>query len=591
MKNILTNFYEQIRTKVLVSEIARSYVTLIKKGYEYSGLCPFHNEKTPSFTINDNKKFYHCFGCGAHGDVIKFESEQSGMSYKDSAYKIAEKYSIDIPIFSLQAQKEVRDIDRIMSLMTEACNYYASCMNDKIRQMLNTRGIKNHTIDKYKIGYAGASGGLISFFAKKSTRLEELGMCGLVSKKSDGRYYEFFSHRIIIPIISNFGKIIGFGGRSIGSELPKYINSPENLIFKKGESLYGENIASSVGYKVGSIILVEGYFDVITLHQSGFKNTVASLGTAVTKMQLEKLWQIAPEIIVCLDGDAAGVRASKKILDIAIDMVSATKRLSFMQMSQKLDPEDMINKYGSTNFERILNNRLNLSEYIFKSITANKPSKTPEDRACIESDLASYVIKIKDVSLKQNMQKYFYNMRWNLYNKKSPTVDLRTNLAISASSEIENIDDLILSFIMTNISLIPGDIILLSLRAIESSSRRVNLIEFVTEYVDSLSNSSDLSRENLKFENDIKKTSFCDEFEILCRKYKRSIGPLNIQGGVQNMLEYLLSKRYLCILTEEFRNLMNLNTDSTEEKKQFYLNEIQSTKEKINNFDMGFLQQ
>jgi DNA primase len=239
--------------------------------------------------VNDQKKFYHCFGCGAHGDVIKFESEQTGMSFKDAAYKIADKFQIPVPKFSKEEEKEQLLQDRVMTLLNDASNYFVSCMNNNTVQTLIDRGIKKETINRYHIGYSGKHGGLIEYFAGRNVRLEELANCGLVTKRGDGKYYEFFNNRIIIPILSSFGKVIAFGGRANGDDMPKYLNSAENPVFKKGESLFGEDIAYSFAHKSGFVILVEGYFDVIGLHQSGFQNVVASLGTAVTEAQLAKL--------------------------------------------------------------------------------------------------------------------------------------------------------------------------------------------------------------------------------------------------------------------------------------------------------------
>ena len=205
MSTILVNFYDKIRASVNASELVRNYVSLQKKGDEFLGVCPFHNEKTPSFTVNDRKKFYHCFGCGAHGDIIKFEAEQAGISYKDAAYKIADKFGIERPVFTKEQEKEQEKFDRLLLLLSLAMNFFISNLNPKIKDILHKRNITDELSAKYKIGYTGPKGSLIEYFNKKNVRLEELEACGLVGKNPDGKYYEIFRERIIIPIFSQFG--------------------------------------------------------------------------------------------------------------------------------------------------------------------------------------------------------------------------------------------------------------------------------------------------------------------------------------------------------------------------------------------------
>ncbi|MDX1924854.1 MAG: DNA primase [Rickettsiaceae bacterium] len=591
MKNTLTNFYEKIRDAVFVSDVARSYTSLSKKGHEYIGLCPFHSEKTPSFTINNKKRFYHCFGCGAHGDVIKLESEQTNCSYKDGAYKIAEKFNIPLPTFSEEEKKEIEESDRIMSIMLDASKFYTSKLNPKIIEILTNRGIKKDIITKYNIGFTGENGELLEHFSSKKIKLDDLAKCGLVSKRSDGRYHEFFNNRIIIPIISIFGKVIGFGARSIKDEMPKYLNSPETLFFKKGETLYGENIASTNAHKMGMVILVEGYFDVITLHQFGFQNAVASLGTAVTEPQILKLWKLAPELVVCLDGDDAGVRASKKILDLALGIVSSEKKISFLVMPKNFDPDDMLNKYGKENFQRLISERLSLSEYIFIQFAKNKPHQTAEERAAIEFELDEYVKAIRDQTLAKNMRQFFKTSCWSLYNKRNfaPQSSQISNIIIQ-EPELERLDDLILSFVIMNIGAIDHESKMDALSVIQNSSKRGELIEYAIEFILNSEESFNQDSKILNFENNIKNTSFCQEFEILSSKYNKAIESLDVKNKSSDVLDYLLSKRYLCILMSEFKNMITLNNENIEERTQFYLNEIKSTREKINNFDTGFVQ-
>jgi len=273
-------FYSQLRDIIRISDIVRLRIILTKKGNEYIGICPFHTEKTPSFTVNDSKKFYHCFGCNAHGDVIKFISENSGISYKDAAINLANDNGITLPSISSVQEKHYEELDYIHNILDLAAQFFISQLNDNVIKYLTIRGISSKTIQEFSLGFAPRGSELKNFFEQKSMTLKDLLKAGLVGKKEDGKIYEIFNKRIIFPIKNVYNKIVGFGGRSINdSNTPKYINSPETLIFKKGEIMYGENIATSYSYKDNFLIIVEGYMDVIALHQAGFKHAVASLGT------------------------------------------------------------------------------------------------------------------------------------------------------------------------------------------------------------------------------------------------------------------------------------------------------------------------
>lgn len=580
MSNILSNFYDNIRSSVRVSDVARQNITLLKRGGEYQGLCPFHSEKTPSFTINDSKKFYHCFGCGSHGDVIKFESETTGLSYRDAAYKIAEKFGVTIPSFSPEEEREQKFSDRIMTLMSIAAKYYSDSMNDKVREILISRGISNDNITKYNIGFAGNSKGLMDYFSNKNVKLSELESCGLVTKNSDGRYYEFFHNRIIIPIYSQFGKVIGFGGRSLGSEMPKYVNSPETSIFKKGECLYGEDVAYFLANKTKKIILVEGYFDVIGLQSSGFLNTVASLGTAVTKYQLNKLWRVANEIIVCFDGDEAGTRASKKILEIGLDLIDSNKTISFVSMVKGYDPDEFVKKFGKQAFDKILDSKLSLSEYIFRNVTQGKVFAKAEERAILEKSLESYLERIKDNLLRKNISQFFKQKCWELYNNRQIKTIKHTPIEISKKTELQSLDDIILGFLVENINKFDREKIEEVMYTIQSSGNQAHLIDLIFDILNSYQ--EDI---NLNFIEILKKTSFWSEFELLLDLSKRSVSGYSAKVSLYDILDYLLLKRYLMNLTTEFKQILCSETEDIEDRSKFYAAEIRKTKDKIQNFN------
>ncbi len=587
MSSILTNFYEKVRASINVSDLIRNIVSLKKKGAEFSGLCPFHSEKTPSFTVNDQKRFYHCFGCGAHGDVIKFESERYGLSYRDAAYKLADKYSVELPKFTKEQEEEQKVTDRILNLLTQANSFFVSNLNKKIIDILLKRGLTLDTIKKYQIGFTGNKGSLIDFFNKKNVRLEELEACGLLGRNQDGKYYEIFRDRITIPILSNFGKVIAFGGRSIGDEMPKYLNSPETLIFKKGESLYGEDIATGAAYKSARAIVVEGYFDVIALHQAGFLESVASLGTAITNSHLHKLWKISDEIIICLDGDSAGIRASKKALDTAIPMISSNHKLSFALLPESLDPDDVVKKYGRDEFAKILNSRMSLSEYIFYNFTYKKTFSTPEEKAELERSLLEIASRIQDKLLYKNIWQYFKNQCWALFNNRNTGDKARANqykiqvTQPSSYTEIENIEFVIIGYIISCFNSFDIEKSCLVLRDISATNEKLsNFIECVLEILETNHHISDI-----ELTDKIKKTSFLEQLNIVSIMYKNSIsGSLDSITNLE-ILEFLLTKRHLIHLVSELSDVMHSENENLETRLEYYFSEIKNTKDKIDNFN------
>ena len=279
MVKIPLEFYDLIRYQINISDIVRQKVNLNKKGSEYTGLCPFHIEKSPSFTVSDAKKFYHCFGCGAHGDVIKFMSQLSGLSYKEAAIKLANDNNIPLPKLTKEQEHIYEESDEIYNILELAVEFFTNSHNEYTLNYLNKRGIDEKIIQQFSIGFAPGGNKLQQYFDSKSIPLLSLVKAGLAGKREDSRIYEVFHDRIIFPIRNIYSKIVGFGGRVITDIQPKYINSPETLVFKKSDILYGENVAITASYKKNYAIIVEGYLDVIALHKAGYIESLASLVT------------------------------------------------------------------------------------------------------------------------------------------------------------------------------------------------------------------------------------------------------------------------------------------------------------------------
>ncbi len=582
-------FYNHLRNVVRISDIVRLRILLTKKGNEYLGVCPFHDEKTPSFTVNDAKRFYHCFGCGAHGDVIRFVSETHGISYKDSAIKIAEENSIELPKLSPAQERIYEEADQIYSLLELASQFFVSNLSVEARSYLNKRGIEDTTINDFAIGYAPGGGELEKFFEKKSIPLKDLLKSGLFGKKEDGRIYEVFNKRVMFPIRNSYNKIVAFGGRAMGEAMPKYINSPETVVFKKSETMYGENLATSHAYKDNYSILVEGYMDVIALHQAGFKQAVACLGTAVTDSHIQRLWRTSDEIIVCLDGDNAGIRASGRIIDLVIPSINADKFVSFIQLPALLDPDDLIKSSGKASFQKVLTNRIGLSEMIWKKEFQGKNFKTAESRANLEKKLDSYGSLVKDNTLKANFRRYFKDMIWtNIIRKKSSSEYEKSSISseiyvAKKYSEIEFSELAICAFMVKFPQAILGVAEDIRLVDQELNDFKDWIVEFVNIHVEYVNNT---------LEEELKNSRFYNTYLVLS-------GPNNLfldtsflnKTDIDQKLafELLCKKHYLLLLKQEYVEVSKGGFDDAQSKSFSYLKEIQKISKELNQLSEKFI--
>ena len=586
-------FYNHLRDHVRVSDVVRQRLVLTRKGVEYLGICPFHDEKTPSFTVNDAKKFYHCFGCSAHGDVIRFVSETNGISYKESAVKIAGDNGIELPKMSENEERRYEEADHIYGILELATQFFISKLTDDSKKYLDKRGVSLKSIDNFAIGYAPGGGELEKFFKKKSIPLKDLLKAGLVGRKDDGRIYEIFNKRIMFPIKNIYNKIVGFGGRSVGDIMPKYINSPETIIFKKGEVMYGENIATGYSYKDNYSIVVEGYMDVIALHQAGFKHAVASLGTAVTDKHIQKLWRSGDEIIACLDGDSAGLRASAKMIEMALPYITANKSISFVELPTGLDPDDLIKDNGPKAFNQILSKRLGLSEMIWKNEYTGKVFKTAESRAALEQKLNEYCNKIEDKSLRDNFKRYFKDITWNSLVRKQSSKNNKENNSKELTnakeySEIEVLEYSICAFLIKYPDIINDIEFKEFIFNLELKDTKLN--DFKMTILDITLNAEGELAELINTK--IKNTSFYDTYLVLSSPdvLFLDIAFLNknsVDSG--RVFEWLYKKHYLLLLKEEFFNTLKGGIDTAESKSSSYIKEIQKVSKELSQLSDNFI--
>lgn len=409
------SFLEELRNRLPLSGVVGRSVRLIKRGREFTGLCPFHNEKSPSFTVNDDKGFFHCFGCGAHGDVIGFVMRNSGLAFPEAVEQLAQEAGLAVPQVRPEDRQKADQVATLGKAMEEAAKWFQAQLQAGVgaeaRAYIQKRGLKQETVERFRLGYAPQSRTALKE-ALLARGLPEplLVEAGLLIKPEDGGpSYDRFRHRVMFPIGDRRGRVIAFGGRALDPDAPaKYLNSPETPLFHKGGNLYNHALAREAARESGTLIVVEGYMDVIALAQAGFEHTVAPLGTALTEEQLQILWKITPEPILCFDGDNAGQRAAFRAADRAFPLLEPGKSLRFALLSGGKDPDDFVRENGKTSFEEVLSRATSLAEMIWQRALSSHTLDTPEKRATVVSELKELTKTIKNEIVRRFYDNEFF---------------------------------------------------------------------------------------------------------------------------------------------------------------------------------------
>lgn len=358
-------FIDDLISRVDVVEVIESRMELKRAGREYKACCPFHNEDTPSFTVVPNKQFYHCFGCGAHGSAIGFLMEYDGLSYPDAIEELASIAGVRVPRETIQRDEGLDDL----YAMLDACSRLfekALRGSDKAIEYLRNRGIDGEIAKKYQLGWAPDSWDtLVTKLGTNRQRLQLLNKAGMLSERDSGGFYDKFRARVMFPIHDGRGRTIAFGGRILDDNGPKYLNSPETNLFHKGRQLYGLVQARKKGHRLESIIVVEGYMDVVALAQHGISNVVATLGTATTGDHAQLLFRTAPEVIFCFDGDRAGRQAAWRAVESTLPALREGRQARFLFLPDGEDPDSLVRKEGAEVFGERIQSATPLSEFFF----------------------------------------------------------------------------------------------------------------------------------------------------------------------------------------------------------------------------------
>lgn len=391
MRLISDDMANQIKDNSDIVDIIGEYVDLKKAGSSYKGLCPFHNEKTPSFTVDKKKQLFHCFGCGAGGDVVSFIMQKEGLSYPESLKYLGEKTGINMVYNENPVVNERRN--KLFEINKEIMMYfYKNLLTNKAPQdYLLNRGLRSNIVNTFMLGYALDSwDDLLNFAKNKGIKEEDLLELGLVAKSKKGNYYDKYRNRLIFPIIDTYGRVIGFGGRSIDKAMPKYLNSPESEVFKKRFNLYALNNFKKQNRR--DLILVEGYMDVIALNNNGIDIAVASLGTAFTIEQAKLAKRYADNIYLCYDNDTAGIKATKRAIEIFRE---AEIRVNIIELEEGLDPDDFVKKYGKAAFEKKMDEALDDYNYLYTQILKGYSEANENEKFEKLNQFISFLASIK----------------------------------------------------------------------------------------------------------------------------------------------------------------------------------------------------
>ncbi len=454
------DFPEKLRSSILTSEVVGKKVKLKARGHEFQGLCPFHNEKSPSFTVNDLKGFYHCFGCGEHGDVISFVMKNDGLDYPEAVTKLAEDFGIPIPKVIVNEAKE-NALERDYLILEKICQFFEKNLHGEngfeARNYLKKRNLNSASAKKFRLGFAPNSYDLLVDFLKAEGFAEpEISRTGVIGQNDRKKLYAKFRNRVIFPITDKKNRVIAFGGRCLGDEMPKYLNSSETEFFKKNQTLYNFFFARKAIFTKGFAVVVEGYMDAIALATNGIENVVAGLGTALGTEHLKDLFYTTDKIIVCLDGDDAGIRAAKRVSEIVLPLINAKKNVAFAILPNRMDPDDFIKEFGARELEKVFENATPLSESLFDfalmELAIDKNKKiSAENKAKIESNLNAKIEAITDPSSKKYFSFFFKDLLFALGRKtqsKSANIGLIKNYAKPASSLSDSIAQNILALIV-----------------------------------------------------------------------------------------------------------------------------------------------
>ncbi|HUK07382.1 MAG TPA: DNA primase [Stellaceae bacterium] len=418
-------FLEELRHRLSLANVVSRRVKLQRRGREFVGLCPFHKEKTPSFAVVEDKHFFHCFGCGAHGDVISFTMQSGNLSFPEAIESLAREAGLEVPKATREERERAERQATLRGAIEAAAEHFETQLHSAAGRdalaYLTRRGLDRDTIRRFRLGFAPDRRDGIRQALGQRFPEPLLLEAGLVRRREEGsESYDYFRGRVIFPIGDRGGRVIAFGGRILGEGEPKYLNSPETPLFEKGRVLYGWAQARAAAGGKSPVIVAEGYMDVIALHRAGFVGAVAPLGTALTERQIEELWRLDAEPILCFDGDAAGLRAAARAVGRALPLLKPGRSLRFATLPQGEDPDTLVLRHGVAAMREILDRAQPLVEFLWLLESNVQPLDTPERRAALERRLQERVGGIADRTVREHYDTFLRERIFQHFGKAAP---------------------------------------------------------------------------------------------------------------------------------------------------------------------------
>ncbi|MCL1145001.1 DNA primase [Shewanella marinintestina] len=426
------DFINELVARTDIVDLIDPKVPLKKAGKNHSACCPFHSEKSPSFTVSRDKQFYHCFGCGAHGNVIDFVMEYDRLDFVDAIEELAGQLGLEVPREQGTGKPRDQELSRdLYQLMEEASNFFQNQLRQhtdkqKVLDYLEHRGLSKEVVEHFNIGFAPDGwDGLLSRYRQNQDSQDKLLTAGMVIENDSGKRYDRFRDRLMFPIRDRRGRVIGFGGRVLGEGTPKYLNSPETPIFHKGNELYGLYELKQRHKNPEKVLIVEGYMDVVALAQFDVDYAVASLGTSTTADQFQLLLRSAKEVICCYDGDKAGKAAAWRALETALPLLKPGNQVRFMFLPEGEDPDSLVRKIGKDAFEKMYDEASTLESFLFSNLILIHGT----DEGALAKDAISYIEKVQDTILQDVLLK---NLAYKL--KKNNVLELKRDIFINTNA-------------------------------------------------------------------------------------------------------------------------------------------------------------
>jgi len=424
------SFTDELRQRLSLVDVISRRVPLTKKGQNYWGCCPFHNEKTPSFSVNEDKGFYHCFGCGEHGDIISFIMKSENLGFVEAIKELADMAGLKMPEYKKKTQEQIDAEENYIKITDDAAKIYQDLLykdaGKHALEYIKNRGFSDEMIKKYRIGYAPKNNIISSKF--NNIKREKLLSTGLV-RIGDFGPYDFFRDKLMFPIFNAHNQIVAFSGRSLDGSEPKYINTPDTELFHKRQTIFGFNFAREAIHRANRSIIVEGQIDAIQMQNHGFSETVAPLGTALTEDHIAILCKSNRNIVFCFDGDNAGQKAAIRACALVLPFLRDNSSVKFAFVSGGKDPDEILKNHGESAMRKIIDSATPLTDFLWQSVNKNYLVNTPGGRAQAEKYLKDLLSKINDKILQNEIEKEYDNRKFNQWHKwkkqeYKPTVEL-----------------------------------------------------------------------------------------------------------------------------------------------------------------------